>query len=87
MTEKSQENETKNNRNFGKKTGLFCIVFQMCKAREISNFQEDQTKFCHHYSLEKAGPVMFSFWGNDVCKELFHICGLMHYQKSGCQSG
>jgi len=79
MTEKSQENETKINRNFGKITGLFCNVFQMCNTREISNFQEDQTKFCHHYSLEKAEREMFSFWGNDVCTELCHICGLMQY--------
>jgi len=37
--------ETKINRNFGNIAGRFCIVFQMIKAREISNFQEYQNIF------------------------------------------
>jgi len=46
------------NTNFGK-IGRFCIVFQISKAREISNFQEHQTKFWDQCALKKADPETF----------------------------
>jgi len=45
IREKWQAYETKTNREIGKIARRFYIVFQMNKAREISNFQEYQTKF------------------------------------------
>jgi len=39
-------------RNFGKIAGRFYIVFQMSKAREISNFQGYQSKFWDQYIWE-----------------------------------
>jgi len=46
--------------------GRFYIVFQMDKAKNISDFQAYQTKFRNQYSLNKADPKTFSFWVNNI---------------------
>ena len=54
-----------------------------------SIFPECQTKFSDQYTLKKADPEMFSFWGNNIFAEkqvLFDICGLMQSQQSSYQS-
>jgi len=66
ITEKWQAYETKINRNFGKIAWRFYIVFQMNKAREISDFREYQTKFWDQCTLKKADPETFPFWVNDI---------------------
>jgi len=45
--------------------GRFCIVFQMNKAREISNFKEYQTTFLVQ-NTKKVDPETFSSWVNDI---------------------
>ena len=41
-------------------------VFQMKKAKEISNFREYQSKFEDQYTLKKADTETFSFLVNDM---------------------
>jgi len=61
----------------------------MNKAREISNFLENQNKFWDLYTLKKADPKTYSFWVNNIFankQALFDICGLMQSHKSYYQS-
>ena len=66
ITGKWQAYETKINRNLGKITGRFYMVFPLNKAREISYFQEYQTKIWNQHTLQKADPETFSFWVDDI---------------------
>jgi len=89
ITEKYQAYETKTNKNIGIIAGRFYVVFQMKKTREISNFQEYQTKFLGQYSLKLTQRHLFSFWVNNIFtteQTLFDICRVMQYQKSSYRS-
>ena len=75
-----QAYKTKINRNSGKTAGFFYIVFQMNKAKNISNFPEYQTKFWDQHTLKKADPETFSFWVNYIFPKklvLLDVCRLM----------
>jgi len=82
IEEKWQAYETKINRNFGKIAGRFYIVFQMNKAKAISNFKEYQIEFGDQHASKKVDPETFCFWVNDFFAKqaLFYICGLMSSQ-------